>query len=102
MEQARRLANLPPCRPHSSNRSSGQVTEGGGNVSGPIYPVFLVQVSEHEEQDKDLWKEAKTTVVGYHEIQVRSAKRIPIRVLDAVVGSHVCLNGISLCSAFGC
>ncbi len=65
------------------------VTEGEGNVSGPIYPMPLVQASEDEEQDKNLWKEAKATVVGYHEIQARSAKRIPIPVLDAVVGSDV-------------
>ncbi len=51
MEQARRLANLPSFRPRSSNRSSGRVTEGEGNVSGPIYPMPLVQVSEDEEQD---------------------------------------------------
>ncbi len=49
--------------------------------------MHLIQVSEDEEQDKDLWKEGKATVVGYHEIQARSAKRIPIRVLEAVVGS---------------
>ncbi len=40
-------------------------------------------------------------MVGYHEIQARSAKRIPIRVLDAVVGSDVCLNGISYIQRLG-
>ncbi len=100
MEQARRLANLPPFRPRSSNRSSGRVTEEG-NISGPFYPMPLIQLSEHEEQANDLWKEAKAIVVWYNEIQARSAKRIPIWVLDAVVGNNVCLNGFSCIQHLG-
>ncbi len=84
----------------TGNRSIGRVTEEDRNVNGPVYPIPF-QISEDEEQDKDLWWEAKATVVGYHEIQARSAKRIPIRVLDAVLGSDVCLNGISSIQRLG-
>ncbi len=69
----------------------GELTHSRPPGYRAFYPTPVPNQDHHGGTTKG-WKEVKATVLD-HEIPDRVAKRIPVRVPDATVGSDICFAG---------
>ncbi len=95
MKLPKALATLPPVSPRSSKEENGHVVEEKGTDTEIQFTILSVQTPERQEDVTKRWKEVKATVLGNHEIPDLVAKRIPVRVSDATLGSDICFDGNS-------